>query len=116
MQTLNAPIVKSMSDPAVFHVVPSGEVWAIKRRGDSDAARLAATREQAIEQARAFAAREAPARIVLHRDDGTIESQTNVDAPAPRDWSEWVTSPPVLVGIAGALIVSAVAAVFAWQR
>jgi hypothetical protein len=105
-----------MPDPTVFHVVPSGDVWAVKRQGDSDASRLAPTQDNAYQEARRLAYRAVPARIVLHRDDGTIESQVTVDERPPYDWVEWLTSPPVLTGIVGAVIVAGVAGLFAVRR
>lgn len=100
----------------VYHVVPSGEIWAVKERGAEEAARLAPTRARALYHAERFAASNGPARIVLHREDGTIEKQVTVERLADREWRDWLTSPPVLTGIAGALVVAAAAVVFSARR
>jgi hypothetical protein len=105
-----------MSSLTILHVVPSGAAWAVKRRGESQAARLAPTRDAAYEHARRIARTNAPARIVLHGADGAIESQLSVDGVPAGDWKSILTSAPVLTGIAGAVIVSAAAALFAWKR
>lgn len=100
----------------VYHVVPSGEVWAVKQRGSEEASRLAPTRSRALFHAERFAASNGPARIVLHREDGTIERQMTVARLESRDWRAWLTSAPVLTGFAGALMVSAAAALFVARR
>ena len=112
---VHRPLI-AMSDLTVLHVVPNGSGWAVKRRGNSEAARLAPTREGAFDYAERIAMREAPARIVLHSDNGAIESQMMVDETPRMDWLAVLTSPPVLSGIAGALIVSAAAGLFAYRR
>lgn len=99
----------------MFHIVPNDSGWAIKRRGDDRPAGEAASRDLAVERVRMLG-RNAPVRVVLHRDDGTIESQLSLDPLPPRDWMEWVTSPPVLMGVAGALVVSGAAALFSFYR
>ena len=105
-----------MQEPIVLHVVPNGNCWAVKRSGNGRADRLVRTRDVAYGHAEQIASREAPARIVLHAKDGSVESQTDFEGvPAP-DVMAILTSPPVLSGIAGALIVSATAGLFAWRR
>ncbi len=94
-----------MAETVVYHVVPSGDVWAVKKQGSEHASRVAETQKQALDHARTFARNQAPARIILHGDDGAIESQIVVEG-AP-GWSGRLTSAPVLTGVALAVIATA---------
>ncbi len=58
----------------VFHVVPQGEGWAVKREGNDRAVANKDTQKEAIDSARE-AAKEGD-EIVIHRADGTIRDRT----------------------------------------
>ena len=100
-----------MAQQTVYHVVPSGEEWAVKKQGASQASRVAATQKEAIDHAESFARKQAPSRVVIHGEDGLIEGQHSFDAVAREDnaFTEILTSPPVLTGLALALAATGVA-------
>lgn len=89
----------------VYHVVPSGDEWAVKKQGAEQASRVAATQKEAIDHAETFARRQAPSRVVIHREDGAISEQRSFDLTAREEspWTEILTTPPVLTGLALAL-------------
>jgi hypothetical protein len=95
----------------VYHVVPSGDEWAVKKQGSEQASRVAGTQKEAIQYAETFARKQAPSRVVIHGEDGQIEAQHSFDTgTAPEShWLTVVTSPPVLTGLALALGVTGVA-------
>jgi hypothetical protein len=100
-----------MAQQTVYHVVPSGEEWAVKKEGASQASRVAATQRDAIDYAETFARRQAPSRVVIHGEDGTITGQHSF-SETQREESPWLsvlTTPPVLTGLAIALGVTGVA-------
>ncbi len=94
----------------VYHVVPSGDEWAVKKQGVEQPSRVAATQREAIDHAETFARRQAPSRVVIHRDDGAIAEQRSFDTAARQQspWTEILTTPPVLTGLALALGVGGV--------
>jgi hypothetical protein len=104
-----------MAEQSVYHIVPRDGVWAVKRQGAQQASRVANSRDGAMRIAQAFARSQAPVRIVLHREDGTIESQVVLAEPPARNVMEWLTSAPVLGGIALGLVATAVAVAFAYR-
>jgi len=57
----------------VFHVVPQGDQWAVKREGNERASSTHGTQKEAIENAQEFA-RDGD-DIVIHRTDGTIRGR-----------------------------------------
>lgn len=67
---------------SVFHVVPSGDGWAVRSEGAADVASSANTKPQALRDAERLASKEAPSRIVVHDVDGTIEGHRTVEAPS----------------------------------
>lgn len=58
----------------VFHVVPAGDGWAVKKEGNERATSTHDTQKNAIDAARELA-REGD-EIVVHRSDGTIRDRT----------------------------------------
>ncbi len=89
----------------VYHVVPSGDEWAVKKQGVEQASRTAATQKEAIGHAETFARRQAPSRVVIHGEDGTIEGQHSFDTAVREEnaLTAILTTPPVLTGLALAL-------------
>ena len=89
----------------VYHVVPSGDEWAVKKQGAEQASRVAATQKEAIEHAETFARRQAPSRVIIHDEDGTIEAQHSFEAADRQESAVTaiLTTPPVLTGLALAL-------------
>lgn len=99
-----------MAQQTVYHVVPSGEEWAVKKQGASQASRVASTQKEAIDHAESFARKQAPSRVVIHGENGLIEAQHSFDSVAREDnaFTEIMTSPPVLTGLALALAATGV--------
>ncbi|MGH8552558.1 MAG: DUF2188 domain-containing protein, partial [Methylococcales bacterium] len=58
-----------------FHVIKSETGWSVKREGASRAASVHKTREEAIMNARKLARRSEQSVVVVHDEDGSIESQ-----------------------------------------
>ena len=64
----------SASDDApVYHVVPHEEGWAVEREGASRATSVHSTKSEATAAGRERAKAAAAGRLVLHRQDGTIQ-------------------------------------------
>ena len=100
-----------MAQQTIYHVVPNGEEWAVKKQGASQASRVAATQKEAVNHADAFARKQAPSRVVIHGENGLIQEQHSFDAVPREDnaFTEIITSPPVLTGLALALAATGVA-------
>lgn len=71
-----------MSFP-VFHVVPAHDGWRVDREGEGSGAELFATREEALEAARAQAATCRPCMVRVHQPGGTVEAELEFLEPAP---------------------------------
>lgn len=100
-----------MAQQTVYHVVPSDGEWAVKKEGSSQASRVAATQREAIDHAESFARKQAPSRVVIHGEDGTITDQHSF-SEAQREESPLLTvltTPPVLTGLAIALGITGLA-------
>lgn len=69
----------------IYHVVPHGDEWAVKRQGNGQASRVLETKDEAIEQAQTFALNQAPSALVIHGSDGTIQSRRTFDVGDARD-------------------------------
>jgi Uncharacterized protein conserved in bacteria (DUF2188)/Phasin protein len=63
-----------------FNVLPREDGWAVQVAGASRATSVHATKEEAVERARALAADRAPSRLVVHKKDGSV--QDTVSYPA----------------------------------
>lgn len=69
-----------------YHVVPSGDQWAVKREGADRASSLHATQSEAIEAGQHLA-RNNRTELVIHRLDGRIRDSDSYgsDPNPPRD-------------------------------
>jgi poly(hydroxyalkanoate) granule-associated protein len=65
---------------AVYTVAAREEGWAVERRGAERAMSLHATKEEALEAARALAAANRPSELVVHRKDGTVQDTVVYEA------------------------------------
>jgi len=66
-----------------YHVVPSGNQWAVKREGAQRASSLHDTQGDAIQTGRDLA-RDQHTELVIHRPDGTIrDSNSYGNDPCP---------------------------------
>lgn len=99
-----------MAERTIYHVVPNGEEWAVKKQGATQASRVAASQSEAIQHAESFARKQAPSRVVIHGEDGQIEGQHSFDSVAREEgpWTTILTTPPVLTGLALALAATGV--------
>jgi poly(hydroxyalkanoate) granule-associated protein len=64
----------------VYAVVAREEGWAVEQQGADTAVSVHATRDQALESARALAGEHRPAELVVHRKDGTVQDTMVYDA------------------------------------
>jgi hypothetical protein len=62
---------------AILEVIPREDGWAVRVAGASRATSVHATKEEAVERARALAADRAPSRLVVHRKDGTVQDEVS---------------------------------------
>jgi poly(hydroxyalkanoate) granule-associated protein len=65
---------------AVYSVVAREEGWAIEKRGADRAVSVHATKDEALERARALAGEHRPSELVVHRKDGTVQDTVVYDA------------------------------------
>lgn len=100
-----------MAQQTVYHVVPSDGEWAVKKEGSSQASRVAATQREAIDHAESFARKQAPSRVVIHGEDGTIKEQHSFSESQREEHPllTVLTTPPVLTGLAVALGITGLA-------
>src|SRR5687767_6475362 len=68
--------------PDVYHVLPDDQLWVVRREGGGIVDR-AYTKGIALASARAYAKRPLMARVIVHGEDGSIESE-EVHAREPR--------------------------------
>lgn len=68
-----------MSDRVVYHVVPRHEgvqrVWVVERERGDQASAVFSLKAEAIEHAKKFAQSHALSQVIVHHDDGTIETE-----------------------------------------
>lgn len=57
----------------VYHVVPHTDGWAVEKEGASRATSVHGTKAEAVSAGRDLAKAAEPGRLVLHRQDGTIQ-------------------------------------------
>ena len=100
-----------MPNTSVYHVVPRDGQWAVKLEGAERASRVTDERDHAVDAADGFIRSLGSGRVVIHREDGTIESVHTYDSlPAPietgREWLDVVLSKPVLAAAGVAFLVA----------
>ncbi|MDQ3810914.1 MAG: DUF2188 domain-containing protein [Chloroflexota bacterium] len=61
-------------------VLPREDGWAVQVVGASRATSVHATKEEAVERARALAADRAPSRLVVYKKDGTVQDEVSYPA------------------------------------
>src|SRR5947209_17575235 len=66
-----------------FHVVPSGDGWAVKKEGNERSSSTHETQKAAIDAAREMA--KEGDELVIHRADGTIRENVTVSGPRSGD-------------------------------
>lgn len=64
----------------VYSVAAREDGWAVERKGAERAVSLHATKDEALEAARALAGGSRPSELVVHRKDGTVQDTVVYDA------------------------------------
>lgn len=59
----------------VYHVKPDGDRWSTQAEGAGRPHRTHDTKKEAVTEARSLAGSNPPARLVIHKSDGTIQRQ-----------------------------------------
>ncbi len=60
-----------------IHVVPTKDGWAVRREGAERAANLYQTKRAAVDRATTLA-KNSSSRLIIHKQDGTIEKHTKL--------------------------------------
>ena len=97
-----------MSAHNVYHVVPRDGRWVARLQGSPSVSAEAEHRGDAVEAAERIIRQLGTGRIILHGEDGSIESvHTYEQILAEREsaWDGSLLSTPVLIGIAAACLV-----------
>jgi uncharacterized protein YdaT len=64
-----------MSNRTKLHVTSSDGGWKVKREGAERAASVQPTKQEAIDKARKIAKSEQPSQVIVHKKDGTIQTE-----------------------------------------
>lgn len=77
---LAALAAKKKTAPAVvYHVTPDGDGWSVKGEGAKNAVSRHSTKKEGVSAAREIAQANAPSRLVIHRQDGSIQRSHEYD-------------------------------------
>jgi len=71
--TKKSKTVAAPSADTVYHVVPHDEGWAVEKEGASRASSVHGNKKDAVGAGRDLAKGSEPSRLVVHRQDGTIQ-------------------------------------------
>lgn len=63
----------------IYHVTPDGDGWSVKGEGAKGAVSRQPTKKEAVSAAREVAQANAPSRLVIHRQDGSIQRAHEYD-------------------------------------
>jgi len=66
-----------MSNRTIYHVVydSSDEKWKVKLQGATRASAAFDTKQEAIDRARELAKNNEPSQVIVHKKDGTFETE-----------------------------------------
>ena len=64
-----------MADRSKIHVTPRGDDWAIKREHSQRAIKVVEDKQDAIDRAREIAKEDKPSQVIIHGQDGKIQSE-----------------------------------------
>ena len=64
-----------MADPTIIHVHPYGNLWKVKIAQASFDHSVHRTRSEATEAGIELAKQYLPSKVIVHREDGTVESE-----------------------------------------
>jgi hypothetical protein len=65
---------------AVYSVVAREDGWAVEKQGAERAVSLHATKDEALDAARAVVANHKPSELVIHRKDGSVQDTVVYEA------------------------------------
>lgn len=66
-----------------YHVLPRKKGWAVFREGARRASSVHPTHDEAVRQARRYAAKQPPSRVVLHEENGATQEAFMAKDAAP---------------------------------
>ena len=64
-----------MATYTTYHVLPRKTGWAVQREGARRASSVHGTKEEAVRQARSYAASRKPSRLVIYKKDGAVQEE-----------------------------------------
>lgn len=70
---------ESSAKTTVFHLVSADDGWAIKKEGAKTPVSTHSTKKEALDVARTTAQAAQPSRLVIHKQDGTIQESVSYD-------------------------------------
>lgn len=68
-------------DRKVYHVAPHGDGWKVEAEGASRASSTHSTKEEALISGRELAKNQAPSRVIVHKKDGTFQTEYTYEEP-----------------------------------
>ena len=68
-----------MADPTIVHVHPYGNLWKIKVAKERNYHSVYRTRTEAAEAAIDLAKLHKPSKVIIHREDGSVENERSYD-------------------------------------
>jgi hypothetical protein len=74
MLLLNSPLNLTMKR-RIYHVTPSGDDWKVKERGAERAVKILEDKSDALKLAKELAQSTKLGQVIIHRGDGTIQTE-----------------------------------------
>ncbi len=65
-----------MAEVSIYHVLPQGDEWVVKKEKSERASAKFDTKKEAVDKARELG-KDPKTTVVIHRKDGTIEDVIN---------------------------------------
>ncbi|WP_412062902.1 DUF2188 domain-containing protein [Rubrivirga sp. IMCC45206] len=92
----------------VYHVVPHDSRWAVRLEGSPSLSYEADDRDAAVDRASGYIRQLGMGRVVVHSDEGRIETVHTFDQlPAPTgSWRDAVLSQPFYLAAGAALLIA----------
>ncbi len=72
-----------MATYTTYHVLPRKTGWAVQREGARRASSIHHTKDEAVRQARSYAANRKPSRLVIHKKDGAVQEERAYEETEP---------------------------------
>lgn len=72
-----------MAERKVYHVKPQGDRWQVEFEGAGHASNSYPTKEEAINRARQLAQGSAFGQVIVHKGDGTFQTEYTYGADPP---------------------------------